>query len=355
MTFESILERCLDKVPDDLDKREGSVIYTALAPAAAEMAILYSVLSGELDRAFPDTAAGIDLTNKAKERSVFRFLATAAIRKGIFTASNGSGFDVPIGSRFSGGSLNYVVTERIGPGEYKLQAEQTGDMGNKYAGILFPIDDLNGLASATMADVLIYGEDEESDDSLRQRYFESLQAETFGGNVSDYRKKTENIQGVGSCKVFPAWAGGGTVQLVMTDSEGGVPTPTLIASVQQEMDPMGFSGNGKGWSPIGHAVTVAGVTGVQLQVAFKLTFESGYAWEGIRTNVTAAIQSYLSELIQKWADADTITVRLSQIEAKVLAVHGVVDIGGTTVNGLAQNVTLTAMEIPLLGTVTHNA
>lgn len=37
MTFESILSAMLQRVPDTVDKREGSVIYDALSPAAAEL------------------------------------------------------------------------------------------------------------------------------------------------------------------------------------------------------------------------------------------------------------------------------------------------------------------------------
>ena len=105
MTFERIMDRCLDRVADNIDKREGSVIYNAIAPAAAELAILYSVLSAEIDRAFPDTAVGDDLTNKAKERGIFRLPATAAVRTGVFRGAGGN-MDVPIGSRVSGGDVN---------------------------------------------------------------------------------------------------------------------------------------------------------------------------------------------------------------------------------------------------------
>ena len=41
VSYEGILNRMLNRVPDSLDKREGGVIYTALAPAAAEMKIMY--------------------------------------------------------------------------------------------------------------------------------------------------------------------------------------------------------------------------------------------------------------------------------------------------------------------------
>ncbi|WP_330613358.1 hypothetical protein [Clostridioides difficile] len=32
MTFENIIKRMLDSVPDTFDKREGSIIYNALVP-----------------------------------------------------------------------------------------------------------------------------------------------------------------------------------------------------------------------------------------------------------------------------------------------------------------------------------
>ena len=109
MTFENIMDRCLDRVSSSIDKREGSVVYDAIAPAAAELAIMYIELAYLMDRAFPDTESGDDLTKKVRERSIFRTPATAAIRKGYFEDGNGAAMDVPIGTRFSGDNLNYTV------------------------------------------------------------------------------------------------------------------------------------------------------------------------------------------------------------------------------------------------------
>ena len=39
MTFDEIMERLLERVPDTFDKREGSVIWDALAPAAYELSL----------------------------------------------------------------------------------------------------------------------------------------------------------------------------------------------------------------------------------------------------------------------------------------------------------------------------
>lgn len=81
-----------------------------------------------MDRAFPDTAAGADLTNKAKERGIFRLDATQAVRKGIFTDAEGAAMEIPAGSRFSGGSVNYVAGERLADGAYRLTCETAGEI-----------------------------------------------------------------------------------------------------------------------------------------------------------------------------------------------------------------------------------
>ena len=57
VTYESILERMLEKVPDNMDKREGSIIYDALAPAAVELQLMYIELDVILKETFADTAS----------------------------------------------------------------------------------------------------------------------------------------------------------------------------------------------------------------------------------------------------------------------------------------------------------
>lgn len=352
-TFETIMARCLARVGAGLDKREGSVIYDAVAPLAAELAEFYSLQSAEMDRAFPDTAAGADLTNKAKERGIFRLAATQAVRKGIFTDAEGAAMEIPAGSRFSGGSVNYAAGERLADGAYRLTCETAGEIGNAYTGVLFPIDHIDGLGSATLADVLIHGEDEEDDDTLRARYIASFAGMAFAGNVADYKAKVSALPGVGGVKVYRAWNGGGTVKLVVTTSAGGVPSQELVASVQAAIDPEGYQGEGKGLAPIDHCVTVAGVTGCTVAVSAKLTFQDGYTWAGLASAVEAAIQGYLDEVIAAWADDAASVVRVGHVEARILSVNGVLDAAETKLNGTAANLTLQADQIPILGEVSN--
>lgn len=398
MTYDRIMQRCLERVVTGVDKREGSIIYDALAPAAAELAILYSTFSGEMDRAFPDTARDIDLTNKAKERSVFRLPATCAVRKGVFTGPNGY-MDIPIGSRFSGGTVNYVASERISTGLYRMTCEEAGAAGNAYFGNLIPIDYIPNLSSATLSDILIPGEDEEDDDTLRARYLKSLKSESFGGNVAQYKEQVEKIPGVGAVKVFRVWNGGirpadlkppeetnewiaaltgvpdgikawlnavyaagannlltvgGKVKLTILDSEGAAPSDALVDEVQTAIDPEQNHGEGLGLAPIGHVVTVEGAGERAVDIAFALTLDTGYTYESITGAVRSAIESYFAELITGWADASALVVRVSQLESRILDVTGVLDITGTSINESTENLILTGTEIPVLGTVTNN-
>ena len=55
-TYESILQRMLDRVSDSLDKREGSVIWDTHSPTALEFQNLYLELENMLQEAYGDTA-----------------------------------------------------------------------------------------------------------------------------------------------------------------------------------------------------------------------------------------------------------------------------------------------------------
>ncbi len=58
MTYESILQEMLNRVSDDVDKKRGSIIYDALAPAAYFLADQYFQLENFIDLLLPDTALG---------------------------------------------------------------------------------------------------------------------------------------------------------------------------------------------------------------------------------------------------------------------------------------------------------
>ena len=351
-TFEAILARMLSRVANDVDKRQGSIIYDALAPAAAELAQMYMEIAINENLSYADTASGEYLERRTAEFGVKRRLATKARRKGLFFDRDDLPQDVPIGSRWAIGDQKYVALTKQAPGEYVLECEAAGVAGNYQFGALLPLEYVEGVVRAELADVLVPGEDEEKDEELRARYFAVVNEPTFGGNVADYKAKINGLSGVGGTKVFPVWQGGGTVKCTIIASDYSVPSSTLVDEVQTLIDPAQNSGQGLGIAPIGHAVTLAGAVAVAVNVATTITLQSGYTIGQVETDIADVIDAYLLALRQTWATEQHLTVRVSQIEARILGVVGITDVAGTTLNGQSSNLELDSEEIPVLGEVT---
>lgn len=348
MTFDYIMNRMLESVPDTVDKREGSIIYDALAPAAAELAKCYMELDVVMDETFVDTASLQYLMLRCKERGVAIQGETAAVIEGVFTPSS---VELTAGLRFNCDEVNYTITEKISAGHYKLEAETLGTVGNKYTGLLLPIQTVNGLETAQIAAVLIPAEDGDTTDTLREKYYASIDGEAFGGNVADYREKINAITGVGGVKVYPVWNGGGTVKLTIIASDFTAPSTELISRVQTAIDPEQNHGEGMGLAPIGHTVTVTGAKYADLTITANVTFAAGWNWDNGKSQLVSAANAYLDELCKAWADSETTVVRISQIETHLLTADCIVDIDGTTINGSVKNIELAADEIPRLKTI----
>ena len=167
VTYESILERMLARVPDKFDKREGSVIWDTHSPTAIELQILYIELDTILKEAYGDTASREFLVLRCRERGIYPAQASHAVLRGIFTPAD---IDVA-GQRFNIGNLNYVVVGKAtdGKGGYEVRCEAAGSIGNQFLGSMVPIEYIRGLQTAELTEILIPGEEEEETESLRQR------------------------------------------------------------------------------------------------------------------------------------------------------------------------------------------
>lgn len=351
-TYEEILTRMMERVPDTMDKREGSIIYDALAPAAAELAQMYIELEYCFNQSFVDSAKGDYLTRLCSQFGIDRKEATYAIAKGVFKNANDQPLNIEIGKRFNIENFNYIVTEKINEGTYLLQCEEVGEVGNSIVGRLVPIDYITGLASATLTEILVPGEDIEDDETLRERYYEYVRNPAYGGNIADYKRKVKLLDGVGQVKVFPVWNGGGTVKLVLLDSDNEIPTSGLINIVQQTVDPQPQQ-QGLGIAPIGHLVTVVGAEQKDITVSTTIICEEGYLKADNITAIELVINNYFKEMVQEWEDKDLV-VRIAHIESRILGISGIVDVQDTLINGVASNLMLSDVEIPKLSSLVVN-
>lgn len=394
-TYEVILQRMLDRVSDKLDKRESSLIWDTHSSTAIELQVLYIELETLIVNSYGDTAAREFLIRLCKDRGITPEEATNTILKGEFVPAT---IDVT-GQRFNIGDVNYLVTEMITPGSYRVICETPGVIGNQYLGQMIPMEYIDGLQTATLTEILIPGEDDEDTEVLRQRYFDSFKEQSFGGNRADYIETVKKINGVGDVKVTRIWNSdihpaemipnttvqtwvqaninslpdgdvkswlstvfdaakekkltvGGTVLVTIVDSDDfGEASKTLIDTVQTALDPVQNAGEGVGLAPIGHVVSVKSAGATLVYVTTTVTFDEGYNWSNLKTAIQDAVDAYLLELRQGWAATTSTIVRISQIESRILAVSGVADIANTKINGSASNLTLGTYNIPVIGGV----
>lgn len=373
-TKKRIEGKMLSTVPDTLDKRQGSIIQTAISPAAWYLEGLYMILDQIQHNAYADTAVGEALDYICAERGIRRKAATPAVRKGTFNVEipKGSTFKTINGANsviFSSGDFIGVES---GQYVYELTCMTAGIIGNSYTGNILPITSVSGLTSALIGEIIIPGSDEEKDDSLKKRFTETFDAASFGGNIASYRSAILQIEGVGAVQVYPAHNGGGTVLCSILDSELTPAEPGLIEAVQSVICPPEHgesnpSANGYGMAPIGAVATITTATNLVLNITCNMQFSAGIqaGVEIYQTQIEKRIQEYLDKVCQSWGNPIkgqkveyAVSVYISRIVAAILEIPDVINVTDVKINGSSDDLILTEtaslQQIPSLGTVIIN-
>lgn len=330
MTFEAILNDLLSRVTSDVDKREGSIIYDALAPCAYQLAQVYFMLDQYIDLVSGDTAIGEFLDRVVADYGIKRKPATYAVRKIVTSAA------ADIGTRWGLNDTVYKITELISANTYKAICEQSGEIGNTYTGVLENIDNVNGVI-ATLTDILTSAADEETDGNLRSRFYAQIQAPSTSGNADNYVRWALEVSGVGDAKVFPLWAGAGTVKVLIVDSSMEV-DETLEQAVAAYIETV---------RPIGATVTVDSPAEEIISVTADITLDGSKTLADVQAAFTDAFTEYLRSTV-----FEAYTVSYAKIGSILLATAGVEDYTNLLINADTANVTIADDGMPIVGTVT---
>ena len=347
ISFEKTMSRMLDTISDDFDKRETSIIYQAVAMVVPELMLLQSDIELMEGEAFPDSCNYNSLVRFSGLRNIHPRQATRGVVIAEFSK------DIEIGTRFNCEERNYEVLEKINTNKYKLIAEETGHIES--IGDLTPINDMPDLRTAKITSVYLDGREEESLESLRKRYMESLDYQAFGGNRADYIEKVTSVDGVGACKVFrrPKATSSevGKITIVIVDTTYKNASSELIKNVASILTPT-EDGEGAGLAPIGHKITVVGAEKQTVNIKTRITVERDI--DNITRDLTKAIEEYLHELRTGFGSDEATVVRISAIENKILGIKGVIDVSNTTINGVEKNLTIEDKSIPVIGEVRYD-
>lgn len=367
--FDYYLAKMLSEVPDDIDKRQGSIIYDALAPAAELMALQSLNLSNIVKETYIKTADNEFLDYRAVEHGTSRQLATAAQVKAKFLDSKGNSIDnVEVGDRFASLGDNpifYKVKAINDDLTGILEAEENGTRPNGYLGQILPVTPNDILSWAEIVEVTIPAKDNESDDHLRNRLLSNDSWIAYGGNIADYLDMLSKISSVGSAQVYPVWNGGGTVKLVILDNDLMPASSELLTQVKNEIDPPDSEGLGYGLTPIDHTVTVVAPEPVTVDISTKIEVDTQVDIEALEPKILSAIEDYFKLRRVTWSQINKVTGRgyaltiyRSQILAAIMKVDGVVNATIPTLNDVDDDIALTfnneLSQLPVVGEVNLN-
>ena len=362
------LNLMLDNVPNDIDKREGSIIYDAVAPAAMVSAQQSLSLANIIRETYIKTAQGEFLDYRAVEHGTSRYEATNAEVKAKFNDDDGNPVNVEVGDRFANiaeSPIFYTVIKANDDGTAEMQAEESGTSANSYLGQILPVTPNDNLAWAEIIEITIPARDEENDEHLRARLLNTNSWVAYGGNVADYLDMTSKISDVGATQVYPVWNGAGTVKLVILNNDLMPASQTLIKKVKEEIDPEDNETQGYGLAPIDHQVTVVAPETFEVNITMNVTIAENANIDTIRTNIKASLEELFKSLRKDWSTIDSVTGRgykltvyRSKILSRVMTLEGVTNATMPQLNGKDEDLQLvftnTTSQLPVLGEVTVN-
>lgn len=361
-TYERLLEDVIANAPEGIDTRQGSIFYDAISGVLLKVAKLYTDLDLIVQMTTVATATGEALDTRASEYNVRRLAATRAKYHAVF-----DGVTPAVGERFyyDGNYFNLRYDKETSV--YYFEAEVAGESGNDvYEGTpAVPVNNINGLASATFGKIYENGSDSEDDESLRTRVQEKIAGPAENGNRQHYKTWCESIDGVGQARIFPLWNGPNTVKAVLIDPVGKPCGAAKVLEVQNYIDPAGKGltatvggvtytvgdGLGNGVANIGAHFTAVGATPLSITVSFGAELATGATKEAAKQEAAEAIEKYIQGLVlNSNAGADAI-VRISAVGAILSSLKNMVDYSSLTLNGDIKNIIPGDDDVPVLGEV----
>lgn len=367
--YDYFLEKMLDQVPENIDKREGSIIYDSLAPAAMICAEQSLELANIIRQTYIKTAQGEFLDYRAIEHGTNRYLATQTEVRAIFQDQDGQPINnVVVGDRFASigeQPIFYTVTKINDDLSGELIADEAGTAPNSYLGQILPVTSNDALYWAEIKEVTIPARDAENDEHLRARILNANSWIAYGGNVSDYLDMMSKIREVGATQVYPTWQGPGTVKLVIINNDYKPASNTLIKKVKEEIDPEDKTTQGYGLAPIDHRVTVVAPKILNVNIEATVIVGADANLETVKNNIKKTLEDFFNSLRQTWSNIDSTVGRgysmiiyRSKILSRIMMVEGVANSSMPKLNGKDEDTVLTfnnaVSQLPMLGEVTVN-
>lgn len=337
-----IHNRMLTKTSDEYDKSDGSFIYDATKPPAIELSYLQEQIE--------IVESKLDIMNlKNDELSRFVYARTGITRKSATHANSILKIVGNAGTKINQGDLastpsgvlyEFIESTTIdtsGINNVKVICQSAGAVGNTPANTItiLPIS-IDGVVSITNPSAITNGYDAETDDELRERYFDKLQRPGKAGNKYHFEEWAKSVVGVGDARCIPRYNGPLSVKVIIIDSNGMPASSELVATTRALIESeMAFGVED---------LSVVGATAVPINLAVTLRLLSSADEVTVVASIKENIKAYLKELAFK-----VNRVSYAKIGALIIETEGVADYENLLINGTTGNVEILDDQVAVMG------
>lgn len=354
MTYEKLLQTCMERAPEGIDTRKGSIFYDACADKCLLLAEVYADLDTVSETCHIDSAVGNDLDSFGADHGVTRLPAACMRCRGVFV-----GAIPPTESRFFADGIFFVLKDNLDElypddetllagGNLYLEAEIAGTEANAISegDTLTPYNDIEGLESAAIGEIIVSGSDIEEDESYRERIQNKVSGPAENGNKYHYKSWCEECQGVGKARIFTlakiaddtiTWHTPNWVTGVLLKDNGRAVEDATVGIVQEYIDP-DMEGLGEGVANVGaHFMAVkAKEVALGISIAVELS-DTSYTLTDAKANILLLVTEYLKDLALADVSfndgvADNITIRIKQIGSKISSAETIADYDNLQIN-----------------------
>lgn len=338
---ETLHREMLRRLPDDIDKSEGSFAADFTRPTAlriakfAEQDILNTIAC-----IFPKFSYGQFLDWHGETRNIIRREAHRATGYVQVTAKEGT--EIPEGTVFStetaddGTHVEFVSVEAVtleseGTVNVQVEAVEAGEKGNVTAhSITLLMSKLNGVMSVDNLEATTGGLEEEDDEELRERImrYDSSRQVSHVGSKSDYERWALEVEGVGAATCIPATDDSGLVTLVIVDHLGDPASEELCEKVYNYIQsPQNESAR---LTNVNATLSVIPPETINITVEATVTYVYGGTSEVVGNKFIQELAKYFATCVDE--------VKYSKVGAILSGIDGVSDYSDLKLDGGTSNI-----------------
>ena len=327
----------LDNMTNDIDKREGSFVSNMVSPVGTEFAKYYIELDNILSIMFLEDATNEFLDKKVYDFGIYRKMGTSA--RGAIKVTGTNGTFIPKGSEVlsQGELVFYTLNDTWIENEEAIIEVEASNVGVDFNIIANSIDKfakkIDGVSSVTNEEEFKEGTDAETDEELRERFFEIIRRPATSGNIYHYEQWAKEIDGINQVRVKPLWNGNGTVKVIVSNNNNIV-SEEVVKKCQEHINKV---------RPVGADVTVITPTKLDITVSANIYIEEGFDYAQAMLDFESNLKEYLSSC--------TDTVIYTRVASCLGSVEGIKDYTELKVNGGVSNIKYDDEKLPIVKSI----